>query len=161
MLFRARSGAEILEKIDVNEEDAFRKYPEINHVLAIVKTGNDYLLGYHKWRSDWETFGGRLEKGESLRKCIRRECKEELGICGADFEYLGVVHYYMPPDYWVKDWHEEFGGLYGITLPEDALRTIEANRCDKEEIGRIELYSVLKKHKENIDEINERLLRFY
>ena len=57
-----------------------------------------------------------LEEGEGLRECITRECEEELGITGIEFEYLGTVHYYMPPNYWVKDWHEEYGGLYGITL---------------------------------------------
>lgn len=35
------------------------------------------------------------------------------------------MHYNMPPGYWVKDWHEEYGGLYGIILSRDAIQIIE------------------------------------
>ena len=161
MIFRAKNGAEIIEKIAVSEEEALVRFPDINHALVVVKIEDDYLLGYHKWRDDWETFGGLIEDGESLRECIRRECEEELGITDVDFEYLGVVHYYMPPSYWVKEWHHEYGGLYGITLSREAIRTIEEKRRDKDEIGEIELYSKLKTREEKIDEINEKLLEFY
>ena len=71
------------------------------------------------------------------------------------------MHYNMPPGYWVKDWHEEYGGLYGITLSRDAIQMMEEKRQDKDEIGEIGLYSELKAREENIDEINEKLLEFY
>ena len=161
MIFRAANGAEIIEKIDIAENEALRKYPTINHALVIVKIEGDYLLGFHKWRDDWETFGGLIEPGESLRECISRECEEELGIIDVTFDYLGIMHYYMPPGYWVKEWHEEYGGLYGITISRDTIEQIEANRKDKDEIGEIALYSELKLQEANIDEINERLLQFY
>ena len=74
---------------------------------------------------------------------------------------MGIVHYHMPPDYWVKEWHEEYGGLYGITLSGDAIQIIEEKRHDKDEIGEIGFYSELKAREENIDEINEKLLEFY
>jgi 8-oxo-dGTP diphosphatase len=161
MIFKSKNGAEIIEKIDVSEDTAVKKFPVLNHALVIVKIDNDYLLGWHKWRSDWETFGGLLEEGESLRECIARECEEELGLKDIQFEYLGVVHYYMPPDYWVKEWHEEYGGLYGVTLSKNVIPLIEQKRKDKDEIGEIALLSDLKKREENIDEINEKLLEFY
>lgn len=128
---------------------------------VIVKIEGDYLLGWHKWRSDWETFGGLIEEGECLRECIARECEEELGIREIPFDYLGIVHYKMPPGYWVKEWHEEYGGLYGITLPRKALAVIERKRQDREEIGEIAFYSDIKERGEIIDEINEKLLEFY
>jgi 8-oxo-dGTP diphosphatase len=161
MIFKSKNGAEIIEKIDVSEDTAVKKFPVLNHALVIVKIDNDYLLGWHKWRSDWETFGGLLEEGENLRECIARECEEELGLKDIQFEYLGVVHYYMPPDYWVKEWHEEYGGLYGVTLSKNVIPLIEQKRKDKDEIGEIALLSDLKKREENIDEINEKLLEFY
>ncbi len=161
MIFKAKNGATIIEKIDIDENKAIDKFANLNHALVIVKIEDDYLLGWHTWRSDWETFGGRMEAGESLRECIRRECEEELGISNINVEYLGIVHYYMPPSYWVKEWHEEYGGLYGMTLSRDAIQIIEENRRDREEIGEIGLYSELKTRKENIDEINEKLLEFY
>jgi len=161
LIFKAKNGAQIVERIYENEDEAIEKLINLNHVLVIVKIEDDYLLGYHKWRNDWETFGGIIEEGESLRECIARECEEELGITGVEFEYLGIVHYYMPPDYWVDEWHEEYGGLYGITLSREYLQIIEEKRHDKDEIGAIGLYSELKARVENIDEINEKLLEFY
>lgn len=161
MIFKAKNGAEIIEKLNISENEAIQTLPGLNHALVIVKIDDDYLLGYHKWRDDWETFGGLIEKGESLRECIERECEEELGIRDIEFQYLGIVHYYMPPDYWNEEWHEEYGGLYGITLPKEMIEIIEQNRHDKDEIGEIGLYSKLKSHGENIDEINERLLEFF
>lgn len=161
MIFRAGNGAEILERIQIDEAEAMYQYPAVNHALVIVKMEGDYLLGWHKWRNDWETFGGLIEDGEGLRECIHRECEEELGLKDINFEYLGVVHYHMPPNYWVKEWHEEYGGLYGVTLPGKLLAVIERNRSDREEIGEIAFYSDIKERGENIDEINEKLLSFY
>lgn len=161
MIFRAKNGAEIIEKIQIDEFEAMKKYISINHVLAIIKIEGDYLMGWHKWRNDWETFGGLIEDEECLRECIYRECEEELGIKNINFEYLGIVHYYMPPGYWIKEWHEEYGGLYGVTLPREALATIEQKQIDKDEIGEIAFYSDIKERGEKIDEINERLLAFY
>lgn len=161
MIFKAKNGAEIVERIYEDEVEALDKFADLNHALVIVKIEEDYLLGYHKWRDDWETFGGLLEEGENLRECTVRECEEELGITGVEFEYLGIVHYYMPPDYWNSEWHEEYGGLYGITLPGKYLQIIEGQRRDRDEIGAIGLYSELKTRAERIDEINEKLLKFY
>ncbi len=161
VIFRAKNGAEIIEKIQIDEFEAMKKYISINHVLAIIKIEGDYLMGWHKWRNDWETFGGLIEDGECLRECIYRECEEELGIKNINFEYLGIVHYYMPPGYWIKEWHEEYGGLYGVTLPREALATIEQKQIDKDEIGEIAFYSDIKERGGKIDEINERLLAFY
>lgn len=161
MIFKAKNGAQIIEKLNISEDEAIQTLPNLNHALVIVKISDDYLLGYHKWRDDWETFGGLIEEGERLRECIERECEEELGINNIDFKYLGIVHYYMPPDYWNKEWHEEYGGLYGITLSKELIEIIEKSRLDKDEIGEIGLYSELKAHGKNIDEINEQLLEFF
>ena len=77
------------------------------------------------------------------------------------FEYLVIVHYKMPPDYWVKEWHEEYGGLYGILLSKENFDIIEKKRIDRDEIGEIAFYSDIKRRGEKIDEINEKLLEFY
>lgn len=161
MIFRAKNGAEIIEKINIDENEAIGKFDYLNHALVVVKIEDDYLLGWHKWRNDWEVFGGLIEEGESLRECIVRECEEELGIINVNLNYLGIVHYNMPPDYWVKEWHEEYGGLYGITLSRNSIQIIEEKRHDKDEIGEIGLYSEIKARQEKIDEINEKLLDFY
>ena len=73
-------GNEFLNIINVDEENADNQYEPINHCLAVVKIENDYLMGWNKWRQDWEIFGGCREDNETLKECIIRECQEELGL---------------------------------------------------------------------------------
>ena len=89
MIVVDRKGNKLLDIIDVNEADADKEYGPINHCLAVVKIGDDYLMGWNNWRKDWEIFGGCREENETLRECITRECKEELGIC-VEFFYIIV-----------------------------------------------------------------------
>ena len=84
-------GNELLDIIHVDEADADKKYEPINHCLAVVKIGDDYLMGWNNWRKDWEIFGGCREENETLRECITRECKEELGLDAQAGAFLGVV----------------------------------------------------------------------
>lgn len=161
MIFRASNGAEIIESTDISASEAREKYADLCNALVVVRLDDDYLLGYHEFRGDWETFGGLIEPGETIDECIARECEEELGLSGVEFEYLGVLHYSMPPDPWIPEWHEEHGGLFGLRITRDMLAEIEQKRHDRAEIGRIGLYSELKASGEKIDELNERLLRFF
>ena len=51
---------------------------------AIIQDGNKFLIGRRgpdeKSPGMWEFPGGKLEDGESLQYCIKRELKEELDI---------------------------------------------------------------------------------
>lgn len=78
MLVADDKGNELLDIINIAEESADKQYEPVNHCLAVVKIENDYLMGWNKWRQQWEIFGGCREEGESLRECIIRECKEEV-----------------------------------------------------------------------------------
>ena len=51
------------------------------------------------------------------------------------------MKYHMAPGYFNPQWHVEYGGLYGITLPEEKLKEIELCRADKEEVERLQFYS--------------------
>ena len=117
-------------------------------------------MGWNHWRKDWEIFGGCKEDGEDMRQCIIRECKEELGIENARFTYLGLMYDKMAPSYFNPEWHYEYGGLYGITLPEETLNDIEKYRTDKEEVEKLALYSEIQ-GKEPIAVIDEKLLEFW
>ena len=104
-----------------------------------MKIENDYLMGWNKWRQDWEIFGGCREDNETLKECIIRECQEELGLSDVEYEYLGLMYYKMAPGYFNPEWHYEYGGLYGITLPKEYLEVIEKYRTDKEEVEKLAL----------------------
>ncbi|MBP3579234.1 MAG: NUDIX domain-containing protein [Lachnospiraceae bacterium] len=159
MLVKDSRGNELLEVIDVNEEEAMKQYAPVNHALLVVKTGEEYLLGFNKWRQDWEIFGGCMEEGETLRECIIREAKEELGLSNIEFTWLGLMHDKMAPGYFNPEWHEEYGGLYGVTLTKEQLGEIEKSREDKEEIEKLAFYSQVKD--ECVAPIDEKLLEFW
>ena len=160
MIVRDGNGNELLAVIDVPEEQAEKQYSPVTHALLVVKIGEEYLLGWNRWRQDWEIFGGCKEEGENIRQCIERECEEELGLKGVEYSYLGLMQYKMAPGYFNPEWHEEYGALYGVTLPLSALKEIEAARMDKEEIERLAFYSQVR-GKEKIAEIDEKLLEYW
>ena len=151
----------LLISVDKVDEETLSKNPLLTHCLAVVKAGNDYLLNRNKWRNRYEIFGGCIEKGESARECIVRECFEELGFISADITYLGAMTFLLKPDYFSKSERIELGGLYGITLPDIAsLDDLYNNAADKEEITGLALYSQIK-GKEPIALIDEKLLGYY
>jgi len=160
MIIRDSNGNELLAVIDVPEESAEMQYGPVTHALLVVKIGEEYLLGWNRWRQDWEIFGGCKEEGETLRQCVEREAEEELGLKDVEYTYLGLMHYKMAPGYFNPEWHEEYGALYGVTLPEERLKEIEANRADREEIEQLAFYSRVK-GKERVTEIDEVLLRYW
>ena len=160
MVVADAKGNELLNIVYVDEENADKEYRPINHCLVVVKIGNHYLMGWNKWRQDWEIFGGCREKGETLRACIIREYEEELGLKNIAFEYLGLMYYKMAPGYFNPEWHYEYGGLYGVTLPEEYLGIIEKIRTDKEEIEKLAFYDEIKE-KEKFASIDEKLLEYW
>lgn len=160
MIVKDSRGNELLALIGCEENDADRQYAPITHCLLVVKIGNDYLMGWNKWRQDWEIFGGCREEGETLRECIGRECEEELGLRDLKFTFCGLMHCKMAPGYFNPEWHYEYGGLYGVTLPPEYLSIIEARRQDKEEIGKIALLRSVSPG-EKIAAIDEKLLDYW
>lgn len=160
MLIKDVKGNELLDLVKPDEDKADAEYQPITHCLAVVKVGGDYLLGWNKYRQEWEIFGGCRENGETIRKCVERECEEELGIKDGGYSYLGLMHFHLAPGYFNSEWHYEYGALYGISLPADCMKTIEAYRTDKEEVERLAFYSDVK-GKEPIALIDEYLLKYW
>lgn len=134
--------------------------PELTHCLAVVKVGNEYLLGWNKWRNRYEIFGGCKEQGESARECIVRELGEELGVDTSGVRYIGAMRFLMKPDYFFPDERIELGGLYGVTLPETSSDELYRQVRDKEEITKLAFYSQVK-DKEPIAIIDKKLLEYY
>lgn len=63
------------------------------YTLIFLKGNNKLLLGY-KTRGlgakYWNGFGGKLEEGESLHECAKRELKEESNL-EAELKHVGVI----------------------------------------------------------------------
>ncbi len=150
----------VLISLEREDEAVLEKNPLLTHCLAVVKIGNDYLLGWNRWRSRYEIFGGCVESGESPRACIVRECREEVGLHHADAVFLGTMKLLLQPDYFSPKERIEYGGLYGITLPYTDIDDLYAQVEDKTEITKLALYSQIK-DKEPIARIDEELLSFF
>ncbi len=56
-----------------------------NRILIAKRFANDRLGGL------WEFPGGKRERGESLKQCVKREVREELGVAVAVGEEFAVV----------------------------------------------------------------------
>lgn len=160
MLLTDSRGNELVEIIDVDENAAMSRYSPVTHCLAVVRIGDDYLLGWNNYRREWEIFGGCLENGETLWECILRECREEIGITDAEPDYIGLMHLNLVPDYFQAQRRREYGGLFGIRLRPKDLQKIETYRLDREEIGRVALLKDLGAD-EKIAEIDRELLNYY
>ena len=154
------SDGNIFISFEQTDENELSTNPLLTHCLAVVKIGNDYLLGWYKWRNRYEIFGGCIEKGETARDCIIRECHEELGLDSFDVVYLGAMKFLMKPDYFSPNERIELGGLYGIKLPDLNIENIYKMIKDKEEITKLALYSHVK-NKEPIALIDEKLLEYF
>lgn len=160
MILKDSKGNEFVEIIDIDENIATAQYAPVTHCLAVVMVGGDYLLGWNRWRNDWEIFGGCMEKGETMRECIERECFEEIGISNVQIDYIGLMHLNMVPDYFSSEYRKEYGGLYGIKLQLEDLQKIEKYRLDREEIEKVALLKDIGVD-EKIAEIDRELLNYY
>ena len=150
----------LLLAVEPIEEDALAKDPHFTHCLAVVKVGDEHLLGWNNWRKRFELFGGCREEGETPRVCILREWREELGFQGGEIQYLGAMKLRLIADYFSHEARTESGGLYGITLPAAPIAALSAGIQDRAEIARLGFYSQVK-GKEPIAEIDEKLLEFF
>ena len=88
-----------------------------------------------------------------------REAKEELGIeCSP--EWLGLAHFEIQPDYFSNSVREEYGAIYGVSLPEGYLEIIEEKRIDREEIEKIAMLKDISPNDE-IRALDRKLTEFY
>lgn len=160
MICRDSRGNEFSEMIRIDEDVVMKRFSPVMHCLAVVVADGEYLLGFNNWRKDWEIFGGCMEENESPRQCIVRECYEELGISDMRIDYIGLMRFHLVPDCFAKEYREEYGCLYGLTLKQEDLSEIERFRLDREEIAKIALLKDTSKD-EKIAEIDNALLRYY
>lgn len=128
-------------------------------VMNELEKGNLMIISDKKGNELLEI--GCRKDNETLKECIVRECNEELGLKDVEYEYLELMYYKMvPAGYFNPEWHFEYGGLYGTTLPVEYLEIIERHRTDREEVERLSFYSKIK-GKEQIALIDEKLLEYW
>lgn len=75
-------------------------------------------------------------------------------------ERLGIAHFEMQPDYFSDSIREEYGAIFGISLPKEYIEIIEEKRIDREEIEKISLLKEIISDEE-IRALDRKLLDFY
>lgn len=63
MIVKDDKGNELLEVIQVEETLVGKQYNPVNHALAVVKVGDDYLMGWNRYRKKLGNFW-RLQRRE-------------------------------------------------------------------------------------------------
>ena len=89
VIAKNRSGWILHEYLNVREEQ-ISEYPNVTGAYAIVKVGDEYLIGYNTWRKQWEFPAGGIEEGETPRQAAVRELYEETHQDDVDLEFMGL-----------------------------------------------------------------------
>ncbi len=84
------SNIELLEYYDIQEEELYKnKNTMPSSAYAIIEIQGKFLIGYNKYREQWEFPAGKIESGELAIEAARRELYEEthqivdkLNFCG-------------------------------------------------------------------------------
>lgn len=89
MIAKNKSGWVLHEYIKIAENE-ISEYPNVTGAYAIVKIHDKYLIGYNRWRGQWEFPAGGIEEGETARQAAIRELFEETHQSGVELEFRGL-----------------------------------------------------------------------
>jgi len=70
--------------------------PRITQTLIVIHQGSQVLLGMKKrgfGAGNWNGFGGKPLKGETVEQAVRRELQEEAGITATDVVKRGLMRF--------------------------------------------------------------------
>lgn len=84
-----KSGWTLLEYINTAEKD-IDKYENVTGSYAIIQVGGRLLIGYNRYRKQWECPAGGIEKGESPRQAAIRELYEETHQTQTELDFKGL-----------------------------------------------------------------------
>ena len=89
MLAQNRSGWILLEYLKIQESE-ITNFEPVTGAFAIVKADGNYLIGFNRWRQQWEFPAGGIEEGETARVAACRELFEETHQRCRDLQFMGL-----------------------------------------------------------------------
>ncbi len=95
MLATNKSGWMLQEYLRIKENEIC-KYKNVTGAFAIVNINGKFLLGYNKWRGQWELPAGGIEHGESAREAAERELFEETHQKNSALVFKGLAKVMIP-----------------------------------------------------------------
>lgn len=67
MLAKNKSGWILLEHLNIKEAD-ISEYENVTGAFAIIEVDERFLIGYNKWRKQWEFPAGGIGKKWNVRR---------------------------------------------------------------------------------------------
>lgn len=95
MLAKNKSGWTVLEYLDIHEDEILN-YDNVTGAFAILKVNKKYLIGFNKWRGQWEFPAGGIDVGETAREAAIRELMEETHQENKDMVFRGLFKVLRP-----------------------------------------------------------------
>lgn len=89
MLAQNRSGWILLEYFKISESEIVN-YDNVSGAFAIMSIDNKYLIGFNRWRQQWEFPAGGIEEGETAREAAARELFEETHQRNNKLQFRGL-----------------------------------------------------------------------
>ncbi len=95
MLAKNKSGWCLLEYLPIKEEE-IENYDNVTGSFAIICVKGKYLIGYNRYRKQWEFPAGGIESGETARQAAERELWEETHQRNSKLEFRGLCKIQRP-----------------------------------------------------------------
>lgn len=95
MLAKNKSGWCLLEYLPIKEEE-IESYNNVTGAFAIICIQGKYLIGYNRYRKQWEFPAGGIESGETPRQAAERELWEETHQRDNELEFRGLCKIQRP-----------------------------------------------------------------
>ena len=118
-----RDGIQLLDYYDVDESELDRFQP-LSSAYAVIFVKDKLLLGFNKYRKQWEAAAGKIEAGETPRCAAIRELYEENHQRAGQLAFKGVFRIFDPK-------HQEirYRSVFWGTL--DALEPFHCTNVDE------------------------------
>lgn len=129
-----------MEYLDIPEEELIN-YEKVTGAYAILRVGDQYVIGYNVWRKQWEFPAGGIEPGESAREAAVRELWEETHQRNENLTFRGLFQ--VQDSKGIQKYQAVFIG------EQNALSPFESSEQD--EMAAIRLWDL----KENIGYVDE------
>ncbi len=84
-----KSGWNLLEYVDIGEDDISR-YQNVTGSYAIIRMKGKFLVGFNKWRKQWEFPASGIDDGETARQAAIRELYEETHQKQTELDFRGL-----------------------------------------------------------------------
>ena len=91
-----RIGIRLEEYYPVADETALASYVPMTGAYALIRVDGKLLMGYNRWRGQWEFPAGKIEPGESPREAAARELCEETHQIAPALTLRGVFRIFDP-----------------------------------------------------------------